>query len=126
MAVFEILASVVTLMWSMHLAIGLVGQLFCLIRPVPWVETFWRANARMHQELWLFVPPGVGLAAIEHCHSADLKWLVLFDTLTLINWWRFRDWPDDENRWKRRGRKAKESVSRVGARLVVVPATGGA
>lgn len=43
--------------------------------------------------------------------------------LQLFCWFGYRDMDDDDDdRWKRRRRKLTEKVSRVGARLVAVPA----
>ena len=53
--------------------------------------------------------------------NGDSPWVILFDALNLFNWWYFRNWPD-ENRWKRRAKKAKEAVAVRAGRLVVVPA----
>jgi hypothetical protein len=108
--------------WQTALALAIIGQVCCRIRPTPLIEWLWPVLARVHQEMWLLVPPGVGFAAMEAWQSADRKWTIIFNALMLFNWWYYRNWPD-ENVWKRRGRKAKESVARAGARLIVVPAT---
>lgn len=123
--VLTFLATWITSMWSMSLAIAMIGRLWCQIKDQPFVEKLWRGFAWQHQQLWLFVPPGALIAATEHWHGQGQSWLVFFDALTLFNWWNFRNWPED-NHWKRRGKKAKEAVERRAGRLVVVPATGGA
>lgn len=50
-------------------------------------------------------------------------WLsALFIALDLTMWFMFRNHnPDDDDRWKRRRKRAVESVKKIGARLVVVP-----
>jgi hypothetical protein len=95
-----------------------------MVRDSSRVERLWRAAAMIHQELWLFVAPGILLSAVQHWHSSNW-YLVFFDMVSLRNWWHFRNWPEDNN-WKRRAKKAKEAVERRAGRLVVVPATGGA
>lgn len=120
MIVIKALASVVYMMWSLSLAFALLGWFISLIRPgSKLLDTAWRAFARIHQELWIVVPPCIALAAVDHWH--DRNYFGLFtDALTLWNWVRLKDWPD-ENRWKRRGRKLKDAVAERAGRLVVVP-----
>lgn len=80
-----------------------------------------RRFGRFHQELWLFAPPGLLIGTVEHFHTPGLQWLVVIDAIWLFNWWHYRNWPD-ENRWKRRAKKAKDAVTVRAGRLVVVPA----
>ena len=65
------------------------------------------------------MPPGILFGTLRDWHSPS-PWRIVFDALALWNWWHFRNWPD-ENRWTRRGRRARSAVARIGARLVVVP-----
>jgi hypothetical protein len=116
-----LIATAVTFMWSMTLVTGVLSQMFTrFVREVDWVDALWHACARIHQELWLFVPPGILINTVHHWHSLS-PWQIFFDALALYNWWTFRNWPE-ENHWKKRGKKAKEAVARRGSRLVVVPA----
>jgi hypothetical protein len=50
-------------------------------------------------------------------------WLnFLFALLDLAMWFIFRNHnPDDDDRWKRRRKRAADEVRKVGARLVIVP-----
>ncbi|WP_203832668.1 hypothetical protein, partial [Actinoplanes lobatus] len=109
--------------WLLALVFALIGHIYCQIRGNrSKAETLWRSFARAHQELWLFAPPGLLLAAVRDWHSPT-PWQIVFDAINLWNWWHYRNWPDDENRWKRRAKKAKEAVAVRAGRLVVVPST---
>lgn len=120
LSVIGALAIAVTLHWQFALCFGIIGQLICTIGPKrPKVEHAWRVAGRMHQELWIAAPPGIVLAVVESWHSG-LSWMVFFHAVSLYQWWHYRNWPD-ENRWKRRGRKAVEAVAMRAGRLVVVP-----
>lgn len=58
--------------------------------------------------------------------QAHLMWLnFLWLAVQLFVWRSLRD-VDDDDRWKRRRRKATEAVKRVGARLIITPTTQGA
>jgi hypothetical protein len=113
------LATIVFLTWTISLGLALYLDMWCrYVKASDRVEKLSRAAARVHQELWLFAPPGVLFAAVRDWH--DQPWMLFFDALSLFNWWHFRNWPED-NHWKRRGKKAKEAVERRAGRLVVVP-----
>lgn len=118
-----VVANAVRVVWASALLIAMIGWAVCRVRDVGWVERVWRASARVHQELWLFVPPAILYGTLHDWHSAS-PWKIVIDAWALYTWWMMRDWPD-ENRWTRRGRKARSAVSRIGARLVVVPAGSG-
>lgn len=108
-----------TTTWSLTVTSALIVYLAWLIRKTDRLEHIWRSQARIHQELWLVAPVGALSTAVQHWHS-HTPWMVVFDVLTLFNWWNLRNWPD-ENRWKKRGKKAKEAVAVRAGRLVVVP-----
>lgn len=110
--------------WILSLACAMYGQLLCMFRSTKKGERVWRACAAAHQELWLFAPPGALLGAVD-AWNGPARWVLAFYALGLWMWWKYRDWPD-ENRWKRRSRKAKEAVAERAGRLVVVPAGGSA
>lgn len=118
-----VVANAVWVAWAFVLWFGLIGQIVCKIQSVGWIETAWRACAWAHQELWLFVPPGILFGTVRDWHSPT-PWWIVFDAWALYGWWTFRNWPD-ENRWTKRGRKARSAVARLGARLVEVPAGSG-
>ena len=121
MSVIGALAIGVTLQWQFTICVGVFAQFFCLLKPgSKRAETIWRACGWMHQELWIAVPPGMLLATIQNWHG-HTPWLVVFNAWSLYQWWTLRNWPDDENRWKRRGRKLKDAVAERAGRLVVVP-----
>jgi len=117
----KVLASGIYLMWTLSLSVALMGSLVSMLRPGSRrLDVVWRAFAHMHQELWIAVPPCIAFAAVDHWHAHP--WYGLFcDALSLVIWVQFRDWPDDENRWKRRGRKLLDAVAERAGRLVVVP-----
>lgn len=118
-------ATIASTFWVLALCAAMIGRLAHEIGGKDVLDKVWRGMAQMHQEAWLFAPPGLLIAAVHHWHSDDQKWLFVFDALNLFNWWYYRNWPED-NHWKRRGKKAKEAIERRAGRLVVVPATGGA
>lgn len=79
----------------------------------------------VHQELWPVAPVGYlimigGWAVVPH---GVVGWLVGLGIVVFapIFWWGSRNYPDDDNVWKRRGRRLKEKVARAGGKLVVVP-----
>jgi hypothetical protein len=113
-------ANNVWFLWSLAFCIGQTGELLNMKYDSRRLELLWRAAGRVHQEVWIAVPPGVLLGTIHDWHS-HTPWLVFFDALSLYVWWIYRDWPD-ENRWKRRGKKLKDAIAIRAGRLVVVPA----
>lgn len=105
--------------WIWTLQIGQAAQTLCALRPGDHLERFWRACGRVHQEVWLFVPPGL-LALSAEAWSGHHWLIALLLAPAPIVWWRSRNWPED-NHWKRRAKKAKEAVAVRAGRLVVVP-----
>lgn len=87
----KVLASGIYLMWTLSLAVALMGSLLGMIKPgSQLLDAMWQAFARIHQELWIVVPPCIALAAVDHWHAHS--WFGLFaDALTLFNWVRFKD-----------------------------------
>jgi hypothetical protein len=78
----------------------------------------------------LFYPWPIGLVfmfgvavAQSPAHLVWLRFLVY--AINFLVWRAFRD-VDDDDRWKRRRRKATESIKRIGARLIITPTTQGA
>ena len=123
MSALKFLAQWVYLSWLLVLVAGLVGQLLHLLngrREGARLEVFHRACGRLHQELWLFAPPGLLLGVIHNFWSPGMQWHLIFDAINVYNWWAYRNWPED-NHWKRRAKKAKEAVAVRAGRLVVVP-----
>lgn len=97
------LATSLTFIWTTNLCIAMFSHLWLLaVRETGWVRVLFDATVWQHKELWLFVPPGALITAVDHWHHQ--MWLVFFDMLTLYNWWNFRSWPDDDNRWDARVR----------------------
>jgi Ser/Thr protein kinase RdoA (MazF antagonist) len=72
---------------------------------LPAVAVYWGTYPLTSEDL----PP---LWVMALCVAIDLTLWVFF---------RNRN-PDDDDRWERRRKRASESIKRVGARLVVVPA----
>jgi hypothetical protein len=85
-----------------------------------------RRLVRVVQILWLLAGPGLVVVAV-HSWGALLdgdafRGLVFAAALLgLWRWWKDRNWPDDDNPWKRLLRRAAARVAAVGNRLVVVP-----
>jgi hypothetical protein len=46
-------------------------------------------------------------------------------SIATVAWWITRNWPSDDDRWKRRRKKLTEAVKQKAGRLVVVPAEVG-
>jgi hypothetical protein len=95
-----------------------------------WLNPGARSTAlfvRAHQELWILYPLcPVGLS-VTSWHAIVVGEQVAYNSIMMVAsaaalwwWWAQRDWPDD-NRWKRRAKRAAAAVRAVGHRLVVVP-----
>lgn len=68
-----------------------------------------------------FYLPAVGVRAVQMLADGEPWWSAVVLVLAgWLNWWMWRD--KDDDRWKRRRRKATEAIKRVGSRLVAVPA----
>jgi hypothetical protein len=114
----------VSICWQLALTGGQMGEFWCqIVRSSDRLERFWRAAARIHQEAWLFAPPGFLILTVQAWHR-NQSWTMLFYAYALYSWWKYRDWPE-ENHWKRRGKKVRDTVKVSAGRLVVVPAGGG-
>ncbi len=119
MSALIFLAQAIATVWSLAFSIGIFGQILATMFNMPRAERVWRAAARIHQELWLFAPPGLLVVVIQTWNS-DMPFMIVFQALTVYGWWVYRDWPD-ENRWKRRGRKLKDAIAVRAGKLVIVP-----
>jgi len=114
------LADGVYLVWSLALAFGFVGRIVHTVNGSDRLGRLWQAAARVHQEAWLFAAPAMLIRISDHVDS--IPWYLVIDLCGAWVWWTTRDWPDDENPWKRRGKRAKDAVTERAGRLVVVPA----
>jgi hypothetical protein len=111
----------VSICWQLALSTGQMGELWCqLVRSNDRLERFWRAAARVHQEAWLFAPPGFLILTVQ-AWGLNRSWTIPFYAWSLFLWWKSRDWPE-ENQWKRRGKKMRDAVKVSAGRLIVVPA----
>lgn len=73
-----------------------------------------------HELRPLFLPATVVELVIEASTGLPL-WTLLSDAaFQAMIWWLFHD-ADKSDRWKRRRRKARQAIARLGARLIVVP-----
>ena len=108
----EGLATAIYLAWALWLTAAGIGR--------SMNAKHWNVVARMHQELWPVAFPGIVWSAVDNFN--DEPWMLIFNALSFIGWWAYRDWPD-ENPWKKRGRKAKETIVARGGKLVIVPAS---
>lgn len=108
----EGLASAIYLAWALWFTAAIFGSMLNV--------KHWRVAARMHQELWPFAFPGIVWSTVNSFN--ERPWFLIFNALSFVGWWLNRDWPD-ENPWKKRGRKAKETIVARGGKLVIVPAS---
>jgi hypothetical protein len=60
-----------------------------------------------------------------HASSSLGAWQWFFTGINITCWLVLRLKKDDDDRWRKRGKKLAEKVQQQGARLVVVPASGG-
>lgn len=83
---------------------------------------------RLWAELRPFYLPAVVVAIGGYVLAGEmLGWNTFYSACYIVNWFAYKDIDDeDDDRWKRRKKKVLDAVARVGARLVVVPAGGGA
>lgn len=116
----KIMATVAASTWSLAISFAVIVRIVHEISGNRRLENVWRSLARLHQELWLFAPPGLLAVLAENCGSGHWG-VATLNVLTIGSWWYYRNWPED-NHWKRRAKKAKEAVERRAGRLVVVPA----
>lgn len=76
---------------------------------------------RVWAELRPFYLPAVVVHIAEVTFAGEMRgWNVFFAACNVLNWYLFKDVGDDD-RWKRRTKKAVEKIKQVGSRLVVVP-----
>lgn len=74
-------------------------------------------------ELKPFALPAIAVLWLDGVIGHGGGWLNnLWTVLNLISWWYWRKDRDDDDRWKKRGKKLAEQVSVIGGRLQVVPA----
>lgn len=77
---------------------------------------------RVFFELKPFALPAIFGMHIEGVRSIGAGWQTFWTALNVLCWLVARNKKDDDDRWKRRGKKLAEKIERQGARLVVVPA----
>lgn len=118
---FDVLATPIALVWILALSGGLVGSTLITIFKVS-DRAFKMINAlvRIHQELWLFAAPGIVYLLAKHWMERDY-FDTFFSAVNVFNWWHFRNWPDDDNRWNKRRKKLQSKVKEMSGRLIVVP-----
>lgn len=107
-----------TTLWNFVACAAMIAHLYTLISGR--LERVSRVLVRAHKELWIVFPPGALASLVEIWHSSH-PYLVAFNAWGVITWWSLRNWPDDDNEWKRRAKKAKETVAERAGRLVIVP-----
>jgi hypothetical protein len=64
------------------------------------------------------------LIVVLHVTYSSGAWRWFLDGLNVFVWLVMRLKKDDDDRWKKRGKKLAEKVSQQGSRLVVVPVGG--
>lgn len=76
----------------------------------------------LFHELKPFYLPAVGVEIIDSAlHGEVHGWNIIWLTIAIATWWFYKDL-DEDDRWKKRRKKLSEKISRVGSKLVVVPA----
>lgn len=118
-------AGVVANVWVYSLVATIAGHYTArivrdLVGDRAWLR--WLAlPAELHHELWPFALPGLLLSAVYEFLTRD--WLQFGSALVMLAIWaRTRNWPGDDDRWRRRRRKLAATVQRQGGRLVITPA----
>ena len=84
---------------------------------------------RLAWELKPFYLPalGVNLWCRLAFYDTPMHWLEwILQAMGLVTYLFAKHFLDDDDRWKRRAKKARDAIKRVGSRLVVVPAPVGA
>jgi hypothetical protein len=117
-----LIASMVTFFWQINLLAAIIADLLIKVRRSKnvWLLALVAVGGRAHQEMWPIIPVAILINAVRHWHGGDW-YMVFFDMLALWNWWVLRNFPGDDNQWKRRAKKARDAVAVRGSRLVVVP-----
>ncbi|MGW5556902.1 hypothetical protein ACWER9_06720 [Micromonospora sp. NPDC003944] len=112
-ALINSLATVVILAWAFSGVTYPVAKL--LGRDVPSLAR------HLYNELRPFYLPAVVVAFVT-AGMLDVGWWRWVNLgFNLWNWWSFRNFDDDDDRWKRRRKRLAERVSvSAGGRLVVV------
>jgi hypothetical protein len=87
--------------------------------PPNWVLALRGLRAELRP---FFLPASVVLVAI-HTGNGEIQgwWTALNDGCRFGLWFIYKDFDNDDDRWKRRRTKLAEKIQRIGARLVVVP-----
>lgn len=77
---------------------------------------------RVWAELRPFYLPAVVFYMGDLVLKGEMRgWNIAFAFCALLNWYLLKDVGDDD-RWKRRKKKAVEKIKQIGSRLVVAPA----
>lgn len=83
------------------------------------------AHTLFHELRPLYLP-AVVVAHVSASALVDGPAPAISTAFSLNTWFFLKDRGGDDDRWKRRRRKAAEKISRVGGRLAVQPVHGGA
>lgn len=110
------LANCVHIAWTYSGIIIFICKQIAIWSPPPVVR--W-----VFHETRPFYLPAVGIETIHTALTEKiLGWNVLWISVAIAAWWIYKDL-DEDDRWKRRRKKVSEKVSRIGSRLIVVPAS---
>jgi hypothetical protein len=82
------------------------------------------ALRELRAELRPFYLPAAGIVLAVHIGNGEIGdwWTAFNDSCRFGLWFMYKDFDNDDDRWKRRKARLTEKIQRVGARLVVVPA----
>jgi hypothetical protein len=94
-----------------------------LVAPLMWFRDWHFPLGRwLFFELRPFYLPALGVYMGIQLASKVPSWINwLTFAIDLAIWFFYKDFKDDDDRWRKRRNKASQAIARVGARLVVVP-----
>jgi hypothetical protein len=115
LSIGSLLATVIYVSWALSAAVLILAK---------WMGRRPAAAVHLFHELKPFVVPVriVGFVFDSILRTDQPGWLVFGLVVDLGFWWLVRRDGDDDDRWKRRGRRLSERVAQIGARLTVEPA----
>jgi hypothetical protein len=105
----------------------LIIAMFC-VRAICRSHTPTLVNRVFFETRWLFPWVAAWIYILDPTLRGEVfDWFdYLMILMSLLNWWGIWRDRDDDDRWKRRAKAAKEKIVQTAAGLSVVPAPGGA
>jgi hypothetical protein len=123
---FEVLLAVVLLLAGTVRTVWIFSSFIVKFFSDAVPETVHNICHHLASELRPFYLPAFFVSLTYQSMTGILwNWMsILGNATAILCWFIYKDTGDD--RWKRRRKKLREKIKRVGAKLVVVPATGNA